>query len=107
MQLRVTESALAELRRLLAAEPTAVAIRISVEAGGCAGLTYKLDLASEIGPNEEHLVLEGVSFCVPKAQVSLLEGVQLDWPTGLAARGFVFSNPQAKTTCGCGTSFSV
>ncbi len=107
MQLHITESASAELRRLLTADPTAVAIRISVEAGGCAGLTYKLALASEIAPNEAHLVIEGVPFCIPKAQASLLDGLQLDWPTGLAARGFIFSNPQAKTTCGCGTSFSV
>lgn len=107
MQLHVTESALAELRRLLATDPKAVAIRISVEAGGCAGLTYQLGLASEIAPSEEHFVIGDVTFCIPKAQVSLLDGVQLDWPTGLAARGFVFSNPQAKTTCGCGTSFSV
>jgi len=107
MEIRLTPSAAKELKRLLAADPQAVGIRLRVEAGGCAGLTYKMELTAAPLPSEVPCTVEGIPFYVEPAHELLLTGILIDYPEGLSARGFVFHNPQAKSTCGCGTSFSV
>ncbi|MCS7162023.1 MAG: iron-sulfur cluster assembly accessory protein [Bacteroidia bacterium] len=107
MRLHLTPSAVAELQRIQKAQAATLGFRLYVKAGGCAGLTYTLELATEIPPSDEKIELEGLTFFVPSAQVSLLDGLEIDYPTGLAARGFVFHNPQARRTCGCGSSFSI
>lgn len=107
MALHLTESAAQELRRLVATSPGAQGVRFWVEAGGCAGLTYKLELVSEPSAEEKRVEIEGIPFYIRESQRILWEGIEIDYPTGLAARGFVFRNPQARSTCGCGTSFAV
>ncbi|MEN3040541.1 MAG: iron-sulfur cluster assembly accessory protein [Bacteroidia bacterium] len=107
MTLTLTSSAEAELMRIWRDSPTALGFRIAVEAGGCAGLTYKLSLISESNPAEERIVVGGIPFFIHPAHQILIDGLRIDYPQGLEARGFVFHNPQARTTCGCGTSFSV
>lgn len=107
MHLILTPSAAAELRRILAESQTAVGFRLAVEAGGCAGLTYKLELITDSPADMSPLHVQDIPFFISEAHQLLLEGLEIDYPTGLAARGFVFRNPQARTTCGCGTSFAV
>lgn len=108
MELRLTPSAAAELRRIWTADASSYGFVLAVEAGGCAGLTYKLALLKE-APSAEYqrFEVEGIPVYITPAHQILLDGLEIDYPTGLAARGFVFNNPQARSTCGCGTSFTV
>lgn len=107
MKLTVTPSAAAELLRIWQTSPDKVGFYLGVEAGGCAGLSYKLALLSEPLPAMIPVEVEGIPFFVAESHAPLLDGLEIDYPTGLAARGFVFRNPQARTTCGCGTSFAI
>jgi iron-sulfur cluster assembly protein len=83
-------------------------LRIAIKAGGCSGLSYTF--AWEPAPREGDLVFEGPDgskvFVDPKSH-RVLDGTTLDYDTSLVSKGFVFENPHAKSTCGCGTSFSV
>lgn len=82
-------------------------LRVGVKGGGCSGLTYTLSVES--GPQEDDRVIEeqGVRLFVPKKSFVFLAGTELDFSDGLNGKGFTFTNPNAKSTCGCGTSFSV
>ena len=83
-------------------------LRIGVKAGGCSGLSYTF--AWEAEPRQGDHVFDGPEgskvFVDPKSY-RFLDGTTLDYDTSLVSKGFVFSNPHAKSTCGCGTSFSV
>ncbi|MCS6790098.1 MAG: iron-sulfur cluster assembly accessory protein [Bacteroidia bacterium] len=107
MTIHLTPSAQRELARLYAEASGKAGFILGVEAGGCAGLTYRLELADTPPPQAESLQIEGIPFYVHLAHAPLLDGLEIDYPTGLAARGFVFHNPQARHTCGCGTSFAI
>ncbi len=82
-------------------------LRVAVKGGGCAGMTYVLDLIDE--PREDDKVIEehGMRLYVDRKSYIFLAGTILEYSGGLNGKGFVFNNPNAKTTCGCGTSFSV
>ena len=84
-----------------------LSLRVAVKGGGCSGLTY--DLAVDAEPRDTDRVIEqrGVTIMIDKKSYIFLAGTVLDYSGGLNGKGFVFSNPNAKTTCGCGTSFSV
>jgi iron-sulfur cluster assembly protein len=83
-------------------------LRIGIKAGGCSGLSYTF--AWEAGPREGDHVFDGPEgariFVDPKSH-RFLEGTTLDYDTSLVSKGFIFQNPNAKASCGCGTSFSV
>ncbi len=80
-------------------------LRIAVKGGGCAGMSYELGFDHK---NENDLLYDsqGVSIIVDKRHLMYLQGIVIDFFDGLDNRGFVFNNPQATSTCGCGTSFS-
>lgn len=82
-------------------------LRVSVKGGGCAGMTYVLDLVDQ--PQEDDKVIEehGMRLFVDRRSYIFLAGTTLEYSGGLNGKGFVFNNPNAKTTCGCGTSFGV
>lgn len=103
----LTEAALAEVRRLLLQEENAgLGLRLGVKGGGCSGLTYVLDFTEE---REGDTVLDqgGVPVYLDRKSTIYLSGVVLDHQGGLSGRGFVFQNPMATNTCGCGESFSI
>jgi iron-sulfur cluster assembly protein len=105
----VTENAAGQVRKLLESQHTeATGLRVGVKAGGCSGFEYVF--AWEAGPRETDLVFEapgGVRIWVDPRSHRILDGTTLDYDTSLLSRGFVFENPHAKSTCGCGVSFSV
>jgi iron-sulfur cluster assembly protein len=104
---RVTEAALAQLKTLLTSEGAGKpGVRLGVKGGGCSGFSYVLDFDH---PREGDHVLEqdGVQFFMDRKSAIYLKGIQLDYKSGLSGRGFVFQNPNATSTCGCGESFSV
>ena len=83
-------------------------LRVGVKAGGCSGLSYVFGW--EAAPKEHDAVFEGSGgarvFVDPRS-LRVLEGTTLDYDTSLLSKGFIFQNPNAKSTCGCGTSFTV
>ena len=103
-----TESAVTELTRLMS-EPNfdqQQKLRVGVKGGGCSGMTYVLGFDA---PKEGDLqfVFEGIPCCMEQAHQIYLFGMNIDWQGGLNSRGFTFNNPNASSTCGCGTSFAV
>jgi len=82
-------------------------LRVGVKGGGCSGLTYVLDLVAEPQENDKVIEDHGMKLFVDKKSYVFLAGTTLEYSGGLNGKGFVFNNPNAKTTCGCGTSFGV
>ncbi len=102
-----TESAVAELKRLLDAERAEVTgVRMAVKGGGCSGLSYVLDFDRE-RDGDNVVEQDGVRFYMDRKSTIYLKGIVLDYKEGLKGKGFVFTNPNASSTCGCGESFSV
>jgi iron-sulfur cluster assembly accessory protein len=82
-------------------------LRVGVVGGGCSGFQYSLDLEKESRPGDMIFEHEGIKIFVDPMSVQYLKGTQVDYVETAYAAGFSFSNPQAKSTCGCGSSFSV
>lgn len=103
----LTPGAVKALRRIMAEEnlPEGHGLRVGVEGGGCSGFSYILgfDLPKE---NDDIFEIEGIQVYMQKSHAIYLLGMEIDWEEGLNNRGFSFNNPNAKDTCGCGTSFS-
>lgn len=102
---KVTERAFARLNEIGAADQGQV-LRVAVEGGGCSGFQYEIKLDT---PADEDLVLNGQGETVVVDQVSLpfLEGATIDFSEELIGARFVIDNPNASSSCGCGTSFSM
>jgi iron-sulfur cluster assembly protein len=81
-------------------------LRVGVEGGGCAGMSYVLGFDQPKEGDKEYYI-EGIKVFMHKAHGMYLAGMQIDFQDGLNARGFTFNNPNAASSCGCGTSFSV
>ena len=82
-------------------------LRVGVKGGGCSGLTYTLSIDHEPQPNDKVIEENGIKLFIDKKSYVFLAGTILEYGDDLNGRGFAFNNPNAKTTCGCGTSFSV
>lgn len=81
-------------------------LRIGVKGGGCSGLTYVLGFDAKMEDDEVYEIA-GIPVVMKKAHGLYLMGMEVDFQNGLNARGFTFSNPNASSSCGCGTSFAV
>jgi len=106
--IQLTTGAIQEIRRLIN-EPgfdASQSLRIGVKGGGCSGLSYILGFDMKKDGDQEY-EYEGIPIIMEKAHELYLFGMQIDWQGGLNNRGFTFNNPNASTTCGCGTSFAV
>lgn len=102
-----TLNALEELKKVLAtATGTESRLRIGVKGGGCSGLSYVLGLDRKDDEDMEYQI-QGLPVIMNKAHAIYLLGMQIDYGDGLNARGFIFENPNASSSCGCGTSFAV
>lgn len=103
-----TGNAVNELKKLIAegAQDAGQVLRVGVKGGGCSGMSYILAF-DEARPNDEHFTIEGIPCVMDPAHGLYLMGMEIDWGVGLDARGFLFTNPNASKTCGCGSSFAV
>jgi len=104
----LTPGAVAQIRKLMA-EPgfdSTQALRIGVKGGGCSGMTYILGFDHK-QENDASFEIDGITCLMNKSHEIYLVGMLIDWQDGLNNRGFTFKNPNASTTCGCGTSFAV
>ena len=104
--INLTDTARSEVRRLIESEGQP-GLRLGIKGGGCSGLTYDLQITDAPGENDKVIMEHGVALAIDKKCYVFLAGTTLDYSGGLNGKGFVFNNPNAKTTCGCGTSFSV
>jgi iron-sulfur cluster assembly protein len=103
-----TEAAIKEVKRLMS-EPgfdDIKILRVGVKGGGCSGMTYVLDFDTK-KENDEVYEMDDMNFIIDKSHSMYLFGMEVEWEGGLNARGFTFKNPNASSTCGCGTSFAV
>ena len=110
MALTLTESAARELKRLMSQRnlPATALVRIGVAGGGCSGFEYRMDIAETADEHGDVLSeSHGVRVAVDKKSARYLDGTQIDYHEDLLKRGFVFHNPMAVKTCGCGSSFQV
>ncbi len=82
-------------------------VKVGVKGGGCSGLLYTLSIEKEPGPNDKVIDHNGVKVFIDKKSYIFLAGTELDFSDGLNGKGFVFQNPNAKKSCGCGNSFAV
>lgn len=103
-----TENAIKELVKLRDQQEIAenFGLRVGVEGGGCAGMNYVLGFDQKKEGDQEFLIA-GINVFMHKAHQMYLLGMQIDWQDGLNSRGFTFNNPNATSSCGCGSSFSV
>jgi len=105
----VSENAAKEVKRLIKEEdrPDTAGVKVGVAGGGCSGLTYKLDFTDGPADNDRTFEDKGVKLFVDLKSFIYLQGTMLDFSSGLSGKGFLFKNPNASRTCGCGESFSV
>ena len=87
--------------------PEGTFIRVGVEGGGCSGLSYKLEFDNSIKEGDQKFEDKGITVVVDKKSFLYLIGTELDYTGGLNGKGFLFQNPNASRTCGCGESFSL
>ena len=81
-------------------------LRVGVKGGGCSGMTYILEFDDK-KDNDQLFNTDDISFIMDKSHGIYLQGMEVNWEGGLNSRGFTFMNPNASSTCGCGTSFAV
>ena len=103
----LTSRALVEVKNIIQEKsvPADYGLRIGVQGGGCSGMSYLLGF-DKAKDNDEIYDLDGVQLIMDKKHAMYVLGMEVDFQDGLNARGFTFNNPQAKSTCGCGSSFS-
>ncbi len=103
----ITESAMVQLKKIKSDQnlPDDHGLRVGVKGGGCSGFSYVLgfDVKKE---NDQEYMLDGLPVFMEKSHGLYLLGMEIDWHDGLNNRGFIFNNPNATDTCGCGESFS-
>ena len=108
--IKVSENAKNKISQLLTEEGTSLAtsyVRVSVTSGGCSGVSYNLNF-DKLRKEEDQLYEDnGVKILVDKRSLLYLVGTTLEFSGGLNGKGFVFNNPNANRTCGCGESFAV
>ena len=103
----ITDSAAAEITRLASEEKEEhLYLRLGVAAGGCSGMSYSMAFDTEKLDDDQELKINNINVVISEKAISYLQGTVLDYKGGMLGGGFAFENPNAKRSCGCGTSFS-
>jgi iron-sulfur cluster assembly protein len=107
--IHVTEKAATKIREMLAKQglPESGGLRLGVQGGGCSGLSYALRVETEARSRDKVIEEHGARVFVDPRSYAYLEDTTLDYEETLMRQGFIFQNPRAARTCGCGTSFTV
>jgi iron-sulfur cluster assembly protein len=107
--INITDKAISEVKKIMGENniPAEYGLRVGIKGGGCSGLTYTLGFDAEERPGDNIIEKDGVKVFIDMKSNLYLSGTELDFTDGLNGRGFVFNNPNAKRTCGCGSSFGV
>jgi iron-sulfur cluster assembly accessory protein len=108
LPLTLTDSAAVKVREIMATQdPLPAGLRIGVVGGGCSGFQYSMSFENQAGMMDKVLNFEGLKVFVDATSLMYLNGCVVDYVETLEAAGFKFENPSVKSTCGCGSSFSV
>ena len=103
----VTERAARQIGEILRREPPGTMLRVSVEGGGCSGFQYKFDMEQSQAPDDLVIERDGATVLIDNTSLAYLAGSEIDFVDDLIGASFRINNPQAKASCGCGTSFSL
>ncbi len=110
MPLTITEKAASEVRKVMEEQKMedGMVLRVGVTGGGCSGFSYALGFDKDFNEEKDSKTEQhGIPVVVDKKSALYLDSTTIDFHEGIEARGFTFNNPEAKKTCGCGSSFSV
>lgn len=108
-EIDVTEKAIKQVKRIKEENniPETHGLRVGVKGGGCSGLTYQMGFDGEVKDSDTVIEKDGLKIIIDGKSLFYLTGTILDFSDGLNGKGFVFNNPNATKTCGCGESFGV
>jgi iron-sulfur cluster assembly accessory protein len=105
--IRLTEKAVTKVQEILdSQEPKPAGLRIAVVGGGCSGFSYSMAFENTPSMLDKTYAFDGLKVFVDQASLSYLDGAEVDYVETLEGSGFKFNNPNVKSTCGCGSSFS-
>ena len=106
--IKLSDNAAERIKYIMSkAENSAIGVRIGVKSGGCAGMSYMMEYAKEIKPNEEIIEDKGVKVLIDSKAIIYLLGTEMDYKKEKFSSQFVFINPNETERCGCGESFKV
>jgi iron-sulfur cluster assembly accessory protein len=107
MKVDVTDAAASRVAKIVAGEPGKIALRVSVEGGGCSGFSYKFDLAEDPADDDIVIARGDAKVLIDSLSVVYMAGSEIDFVDNLLGQSFQIKNPNAVASCGCGTSFSI
>ncbi len=108
MNLDLTPVCVAKVKEILAQQnPQPLGLRLSVVGGGCSGFSYQMNFENQTNGIDKTFEFDGLKVYVDQASLMYLKGTRIDYVESLEGSGFKFENPNVKSTCGCGSSFSV
>lgn len=106
--IQLTPTAIGKVKEILnAQDPVPAGLRIAVVGGGCSGFSYSMAFENQPGLLDKTYDFDGLKVFIDQASMLYLDGAQVDYVETMEGSGFKFNNPQVKSTCGCGSSFSV
>ena len=106
--IRLSDNAAKRLKYIMSkAENSAIGVRVGVKSGGCAGMSYVMEYAKKINPNEEVIEEKGVKVIIDPKAIMYLLGTEMDYKEEEFSSQFIFKNPNETERCGCGESFKV
>ena len=106
--IKLSDNAALRIKEIMSNDQAdSLGVRVSVKSGGCAGMSYVMEYAKEVNPNDELIEDKGVKVFVDSAAVMYLLGTEMDYKTEELSSSFVFNNPNETERCGCGESFKV
>ena len=106
--IRLSDKAAKRIKFIMSkAENSAIGVRVGVKSGGCAGMSYVMEYAKEINPNEEVIEEKGVKVLIDPKAIMYLLGTEMDYKEEKFSSQFIFKNPNETERCGCGESFKI
>ncbi len=106
--IKLSNNAAARIKKIMSeADNSAIGVRVGVKSGGCAGMSYVLEYAKEVKPNEEVIDEKGVKVIVDPNAIIYLLGTEMDYKEEKFSSQFIFKNPNETERCGCGESFKI
>ncbi|MBL6761373.1 MAG: iron-sulfur cluster insertion protein ErpA [PS1 clade bacterium] len=106
-QFAITESAAAQISKILAQENEGAYLRVAVQGGGCSGFSYVFSIDGKKADDDLTFERDGVTVLVDEMSIQYMEGSEIDWVDDMIGASFQIKNPNATANCGCGTSFDI
>ena len=104
--IKISDNAVARIKQIMShAKDSTIGVRVGVKSGGCAGMAYIMEYATDIKPNEEIIEEKGVKILIDPKAIMYLLGTEMDYKKDKFSSSFVFNNPNETERCGCGESF--